>query len=249
MDFTNYTVLITGSSRGLGKAIAIEFAKKGANIVINYLNSSNEALMLQEYLKKSFCVKALAIKADITNIEEVKAMICKIEEEFTKIDILVNNAGIAIDSTVFDKTKENFMKILETNLVAPFIVSREVGNIMLKRKQGVIINISSTNGMDTEYVESLDYDASKAGLNSLTKNLANYYAPYIRVNAVAPGWINTDMNKNLDDEFIKNETSKIMLGRFAEPSEIAKIVVFLASSDASYINGTIIRADGGYKNV
>ena len=166
--------------------------------------------------------------------------------EFGYIDCLVNNAGIAIDTIFEDKTKENFIKILNTNLIGPFLVSKEVGKYMLERKQGSIINISSTNGIDTIYPESIDYDASKAALISLTKNLAIEYAPYIRVNTVAPGWTLTDMNKNLDDEYVKEECESILLKRFADPSEIAKVVVFLASSDASYINSEVIRVDGGW---
>ena len=118
---------------------------------------------------------------------------------------------------------------------------------MLENKSGVIINVASTNGIDTIYPESLDYDASKAGVISLTKNLALQYAPYIRVNAVAPGWVNTDMNKELDKTFIDKENEKILLNRFARPEEIAKVIYFLATPDASYINSEVIRIDGGFK--
>ena len=116
---------------------------------------------------------------------------------------------------------------------------------MKNQKSGNIINISSTNGIDTPYIESLDYDASKAAVLSITKNLAKEYAPYIRVNAICPGWVNTPMNKYLSEDFKKEEEQKILLKRFAEPEEIAKVIYFLSSSNASYINGTIIRVDGG----
>ena len=240
-------VLVTGGSRGIGKATIIEFAKRGYNVVINYLNSEKNAPDLKKEVEEKYQVKALAIKADISNEIEVKEMVDQIISEFGHIDCLVNNAGIAIDTTFEDKTKENFMKILEVNLVGPFLVSKEVGKHMLKEKNGTIINVSSTNGIDTIYPESLDYDASKAGLISLTKNLAKVYAPYIRVNSVAPGWTETDMNKELDIEFINKENKKILLNRFAQPEEIAKVIAFLASSDASYINREIIRVDGGNK--
>ena len=181
----------------------------------------------------------------MTKEEEIKEMVGISINKFKKIDVLINNAGIAIDTTFEDKTKENFIKIIDTNLIAPFLVSKYVGECMLKEKQGSIINISSTNGIDTYYEYSLDYDASKAGLISLTHNLALHFAPYIRVNCVAPGWIKTEMNKNLDEEYKKSEESKILLKRFAEPEEIAKVVYFLSTDDAKYINNETIRVDGG----
>ena len=238
------TVLITGASKGLGAAIAKVFAKNNHNIILNYNNSEERAIELAEELKK-YNVEVLPIKADMTNEEEIKNMVNKSIEKFQKIDVLVNNAGIAIDTTFADKTKENFIKTIDTNLIGPFLVSRYVGETMLKEKQGNIINISSTNGIDTYYEYSLDYDASKAGLISLTHNLALHYAPYIRVNCIAPGWINTEMNKELDKDYIKEEEAKILLNRFAEPEEIAKVVYFLSTEDAKYINNETIRVDGG----
>ena len=243
----NKVVLITGASRGIGKSIAQEFASKGYNVVINYLTSKENALELQKEIESKYHVKALTIKADVADEKEVLNMVDAVIAEFGFIDVLVNNAAIAIDTIFDDKNKENFLKILNTNLIGPFLVSKEVAKYMLARKKGSIINISSTNGIDTIYPESLDYDASKAGLISLTKNLAIEYAPYIRVNSVAPGWVVTDMNKELDYDFIKEEEKKILLARFADSMEIAKVVSFLASDDASYINGTSIRVDGGEK--
>lgn len=241
------TVLVTGATRGIGKATIIEFAKKGYDVVINYLNSETKAQELKKEVETTYQVKALVIKADVSDELEVKEMVEEIIKEFGYIDCLVNNAGIAIDTIFEDKTKENFMRTLNTNLIGPFLVSKEVGKYMLKEKKGTIINVSSTNGIDTVYPESIDYDASKAGLISLTKNLAIEYAPYIRVNTIAPGWVTTDMNKELDNDFIKKENEKILLNRFADPSEIAKVITFLASDDASYINNEIIRIDGGCK--
>lgn len=239
--------LVTGSSKGIGKATIIEFAKKGYDVVINYLSSKEEAEELAELVRKEYQVEALVMKADVSKEEEVKDMVEQVIQKFGHIDCLVNNAGIAIDTTFEDKTVANFRRTLDVNLIGTFLVSKYVGKYMLKEKSGVIINISSTNGIDTFYPEGLDYDASKAGIISLTKNLALQYAPYIRVNSIAPGWVLTDMNKELDEGFIKEETEKILVGRFAEPEEIAKIVVFLASSDASYINGEVIRVDGGLR--
>jgi len=240
-------VLVTGGSRGIGASIVEEFAKKGYNVVINYVNNSEKANSLKNEIEEKYNIKALAIKADVSNELEVKNMIENIINEFGYIDCLVNNAGIAIDTTFLDKTVENFRRILNVNLIGTFLVSKYVSKYMLERKSGNIINISSTNGIDTVYPESLDYDASKAGVISLTKNLAIEFAPYIRVNSVAPGWVLTEMNKELDFEFIKKECDSILVGRFADPSEIAKVAVFLDSSDASYINNTVIRVDGGWK--
>ena len=241
------TVLVTGSSKGIGKACILEFAKKGYNVVINYNSDLGNALKIKDQVEKEYAVKALVIKCDISSEEEVKKMVDEIIREYGKIDVLVNNAGIAIDTTFEDKIVSNFRRTIDVNLIGTFLVSKEVGTHMLERKSGSIINVSSTNGIDTVYPESLDYDASKAGVISLTKNLAIEYAPYIRVNAVAPGWVLREMNKELDPEFIEAEANKSLLKRFAEPEEIAKVITFLASSDASYINSEIIRIDGGFK--
>lgn len=241
-------VLITGASRGIGASTAKIFAQNNYNVVINYNTNKEEAINLSKELETKYNIETLIIKCDISNEEEVINMVEESIKRFNKIDVLVNNAGIAIDTTFEDKTVTNFRKTLDVNLIGTFLVSKYVGKYMLKEKNGSIINVSSTNGIDTNYIESLDYDASKAGVISLTNNLASAYAPYIRVNTVAPGWINTDMNKELDKDFINKETGKILLNRFAEPDEVAKVIFFLASDQASYINSSIIRVDGG-KNV
>lgn len=247
MDSKRKVVLVTGGARGIGRSTIIEFAKKNYDVVINYCHSEADSNELKEFVEKEYNVRALVIKASVSNESEVEAMVEQVIEVFGHIDVLVNNAGIAIDTTFDDKTYDNFMETLKVNLIGTFIVSKYVGKYMLANGEGNIINVSSTNGIDTVYPESLDYDASKAGVISLTKNLALQYAPNIRVNTVAPGWVTTDMNKELDYNFIKKEEEKIILNRFADPSEIAKVIVFLASSDASYINGSIIRVDGGCK--
>lgn len=239
-------VLVTGGSRGIGKAIVTDFAQKGYNVVINYKKEKLEAKLLKEQLEKSYNIKSLAIKADVSNENEVKDMIKLILDEFGKIDVLVNNAGIAIDKEFEDRTVEDWQLTLNTNLIAPFIVSKYVGKEMIKNKSGKIINISSTNGIDAFFPTTVDYDASKAGLINLTHNLAIQFAPYINVNCVAPGWVNTDMNKDLPKELVEEETNKIYKKRFAEPSEIAKVVTFLASDDADFINDEVIKVDGGY---
>ena len=235
--------IITGGSRGIGAAIVSEFAKEGYNVVIDYVEDFKAGEKLRDKVIKEFGVSALLIKADVSNEVEVQAMIKRTMGKFGRIDVLVNNAGIAIDTAVEDKTVSDFEKTLKVNLVGQFICARECAKVMNK---GCIINISSTNGIDTYYPYSLDYDASKAGVISLTKNLAVAYAPNIRVNAIAPGWVMTDMNAELDEEYIEEETKKILLGRFATTAEIAYVAVFLASDKASYINGEIIKVDGGH---
>ena len=240
-------VLVSGSSRGLGRSIILEYAKNGYDVVINYNNSKEEALELKKYVESNYKIKALVIKCDISKEEEIDSMIEEIYKEFGHLDVLINNASIALDQDFTLKTKEDFMKTIEVNLVGTYLLSKKIGLKMLERKTGNIINISSNNGLDTPYPESIDYDASKAGVISLTHNLANYFAPYIRVNTICPGWINTDMNKDLEKDFIDKETSKILLNRFAEPEEIANLAYFLGTDKASYINDSIIRIDGGVK--
>ena len=241
----NKTVLITGGSRGIGASTARVFAKNNYNVIINYNNNKEKATKLSYELENTYNVKTLVIKADVSNEKEVINMVEKSIEVFYNIDVLVNNAGIAIDKDFDDKNIEDFRKTLDVNLIGTFLVSKYVGKHMLNNKSGNIINVSSTNGIDSYYKESLDYDASKAGVISLTNNLANAYAPYIRVNSVAPGWINTDMNKELDEDFINKEKKKILLDRFGNPEEIANVIYFLASDNASYINSTVIKIDGG----
>ena len=242
------TVLITGGSRGIGKETSIEFAKKGYNVVINYVSDEKSALSLKEELEEKYDSDVMLCKCDVSNEENVKDMVSDIINYYGKIDVLINNAAIALDCVFEDKKVSDFKKVLDVNLIGPFTLSREVGKHMLKNKSGVIINVSSTNAIDTYYEYSIDYDASKAALISLTHNLSKYLAPYVRVNAVAPGWVNTDMNKNLDQDYIKEEEKNIYLKRFAEAKEIAKVIYFLSSDDASYITNEVIRVDGGYNH-
>jgi len=238
-------VLVTGASKGIGAAIAIEFAKNNYDVIVNYCSDLDGA---QDTLRQvSKYSNGIVYQCDISNEDEVKKMAEDLKMKYSNIDVLVNNAGIAIDSVFEDKNASDFNKILNVNLVGTFLVSKYIGSIMLNNKSGNIINISSTNGIDTYYEYSLDYDASKAGVISLSHNLANHFAPYIRVNTICPGWVNTAMNKEMDKEYLIEECKKIKLGRFAEPEEIAKVVMFLASDNASYINDAVIRVDGGEK--
>lgn len=238
----NKTVFITGASRGIGASIALKFASLNYNVIISYLNNDIKANQIKNDILKKYNVNVLLIQADLSREKDIDKIFNIIDDNNIKIDVLVNNAGIADDCLVEDKTKNSFNKILDVNLVAPFLLCQKIKKYMNK---GSIINITSTNGIDTYYPYSIDYDASKAALISLTKNIAVYYAPDIRVNAVACGWINTDMNKNMAQELINKEKDKCLLKRFGEPDEIANVVAFLASDEASYINGEIIRVDGG----
>lgn len=240
-------VLVTGSSKGIGKSTIEEFAHHNYDVIINYNSNEQLALELKNNIKEKYQVDVLLSKCDVANEKEVNNMIEEIINHFGRLDVVVNNAGIAIDTTFEDKTTENFKKTIDINLIGTFLVSKYASKYMKQNKNGCIINVSSTNSINSYYPFSMDYDASKAGVNLLTKNLAVELAPYIRVNAVAPGWVNTPMNKDLSENFKEEEINKIALKRFAEPVEIAKIIYFLSTEDASYINGSIIIADGGRK--
>lgn len=240
--------LVTGSSRGIGKSTVLEMAKSGLDVIINYYHHEKEAFELKKYILDNYDVEVLCIKCDISVEEEVEEMVNEIVDHFGKIDILVNNASVCRDTLLMDKTVRDFKRILDVNLIGTYLCSKYVGKVMMENKKGKIINISSTNAIDTFYPESCDYDAAKAGVISLTHNLAREFAPFINVNCVCPGWVKTDMNKDLSIEQINEERKKILLGRFAEADEIAKIIVFLASSKANYINDAIIRVDGGKYN-
>ena len=240
--------LVTGGNRGIGKAIIEEFAKSGLDVVINYCHHEDEALELQKYISEKYNVSVMVCKCDISKEEEVEEMINDICDAFGGIDILVNNASICKDNLFLEKRVKDFKRILEVNVIGTYLVSKYVAKVMLENKSGKIINISSTNAIDTFYPESCDYDASKAGIISLTHNMAREYAPFIRVNTVCPGWVDTDMNQNLSIEQIEEEKRKILLNRFADVEDISKVVVFLTSSDAKYVNDAIIKIDGGRYN-
>lgn len=246
MDFHGKVVWVTGSSSGIGEATIKEFASLGADVVIHYYQHKEQAESIEKFIQSHYQVETLLVQGDVANEEDVKRMVEEVLNKFGQIDVLVNNAGIAIDTTFEDKTVDNFRRTLDVNLIGTFLMGKYIGKIMFNQKTGRIINISSTNGIDTAYPESIDYDASKAGVLSLTKNLAIQYAPYVLVNTLAPGWVNTPMNQELDSEMIEAEEKKILLGRFASPEEIAHVVVFLASDKASYINASVLRVDGGF---
>lgn len=242
------TVLVTGSAKGIGAAIIEELAASGYNCVINYNTSENEAYLLNEKIKKNN-VRSLVIKCDVSKEDEVDEMFNIIERELGGVDILVNNAAIDLPNIFSKKKVEDFRRTLDVNLIGAYLTAKRAEKNMLNNKWGRIINISSTNGMNTYYPMGIEYDASKAALNSLTHNLAIEFAPYVTVNAIAPGLIGTESEiKDYDDEFMQMELDKILVRRIGQASEVAKLVKFLISDDASYINNSIIRIDGGQYN-
>lgn len=238
--------LITGGAKGIGKAIVKGLALDGYDVVINYLSSQSDAYKLQEEVISNYHVNCLAIKCDVSNEVDVDSMFKEIEEKLGDVSILVNNAAIDLSNLFHLKTVEEFKKTLDVNLIGAYITSKRAYKNMLKNEYGRIINISSTNGINTYYPMSIDYDASKAALISLTHNLAVQFAPFVHVNGIAPGFIGTENELDgYDEEFLKQECEKILLQRYGDPSEVADLVSFLVSDKADYINNTIIRIDGG----
>lgn len=182
-----FVALITGSNRGIGKACAILFAKNGCDVVINYCHHEQEAIEVKNYIEENYNVNCMVIKCDISQEEEVEEMVNQIVDAYGTIDILVNNASVCRDSLFMDKSIKAFRRILDVNLIGTYLCSKYVGKVMLEKKCGKIINVASTNAIDTYYPESCDYDASKAGVVSLTHNMAREFAPNILVIAFALG--------------------------------------------------------------
>lgn len=239
-------VLITGAAKGIGKAIALELARNNYDVVINYNTSKELAENLKETIINEYHVNCLAIKADVSKENEVDEMVKEIEGKLGTVDVLVNNAAIDLPNLYHLKTAEEFRRILDVNVVGAYNVANRVYKNMISKEWGRIINISSTNGINTYYPMCLDYDASKAALISLTHNLAVEYAPYVNVNAIAPGFIGTESELDgYDEEFLKSEQEKILVKRYGNPEEVAYLVKFLVSDEANYINNTVLRIDGG----
>ncbi len=236
--------IVTGGTRGIGKAIALKLADHGANIVINYRNSDKEAEELKAILEEKE-VKVLTVKCDISNFEDSKNLMDKCKEVFGKIDILVNNAGITKDTLIMRMKEEDFDNVIDVNLKGTFNCAKHASAIMLKQRFGKIINMTSVVGIAGN-AGQVNYAASKAGVIGLTKSLAKELGSRgITVNAVAPGFINTDMTASLSEK-VKEEASKnIPLKRLGDPEDVANLVGFLASDAANYITGQVINVDGG----
>ena len=238
------TVLITGGSRGIGKEVATVFAENGYDIIINYVSDKTDV----ESLKKEFDekgVESLIIKADVSKQEEVDNLIKQAIEKFEKIDVLVNNAGITKDNLLMRMSEEEFDKVIEINLKGTFLVTKAVTKYMMKKRQGSIVNLSSVVGVAGNSGQC-NYSASKAGIIGFTKSIAKELASRnIRANAVAPGFIETDMTSVLSDAVKENINGQIPLKRMGTAKEVAELIYFLGSEKSSYITGQVINVDGG----
>jgi len=237
--------LVTGASRGIGRAIAKLFAEEGAKVVINYSRSEKEAASLAEEIKQQGG-EALLVKADVSQAQEVKEMIKKVADEFGRIDILVNNAGILIQSPFLESTEEMWDTMMAVNLKGSYLCAKEVAPLMLKQKSGKIINISSVSGLaQKSALGNVPYAASKAGVIGLTRSLAVNLGPTINVNAICPGLVETDMSASLPPERRRIPVEEAPLQRIGRPEEIASAALFLASEESDFITGEAITVSGG----
>lgn len=239
------TVLITGGSRGIGKAVAMKFAENGYQIIINYVSDKTDTEQLKKELLQVGAADILLIKADVSNSEDVKNMVKESIEKFEKIDVLVNNAGITKDNLLMRMSEEEFNKVIQINLKGTYLVTKEVTRYMMKKKKGSIVNLASVVGVAGN-AGQCNYAASKAGIIGFTKSVAKELASRnIRANAVAPGFIETDMTNVLKDEIKENINSQIPLKRMGTAREVAELVYFLGEDSSSYITAQTINVDGG----
>jgi len=236
--------LVTGASRGIGKAVAIKLAQAGATVIVNYMGNAMRADEVVEEIN-SFGGNSLKIQADVSNSEQVEKMIKNILDRFPRIDILVNNAGITKDQLILRMKEEDFDNVISVNLKGVFLVSKAVSRQMFKQKSGKIVNITSIVGIIGNQGQA-NYVASKAGVIGLTKTMAKEFAARnINVNAIAPGFIETDMTQDLSDDLRDLMLKEIPLGYFGKPEDVANLVEFLVSEKAKYITGQVINIDGG----
>jgi len=236
--------IVTGSSRGMGRAIALALAREGANIVVNYQRSETEANQVVDEINA--LSRAIAIRADVSILHQVDSMVEKALDAFQRIDILVNNAGINIRKPLVELTEEMWDKVIDVNLKGTFLCTKAVAQVMLKQKSGRIVNISSIAGLMGRHGAS-SYAAAKGGVIGFTKTMASELGPYIQVNAVAPGFIGTEMTRSLGKEFESKVSERTPLKRWGEPEEVAETVVFLVSGP-SFITGHVLVVDGGLIN-
>lgn len=236
--------IVTGASRGIGAAIAKKLAGLGATVIVNYAGSKDKAdMVVREIAEKGG--RAIAKKCDISNYEMCQKFIKDVNDEFGSVDILVNNAGITKDGLCMAMKEEDFDAVINTNLKGTFNCIRFVSRIMVKQKAGKIINMASVSGV-TGNAGQVNYSSAKAGVIGMTRSVAKELASRnINVNAVAPGFIKTDMTDKLSDKVKEEAVKQIPLGRFGKPEEVANLVAFLAGSDSDYITGQIFNIDGG----
>lgn len=244
MDLKGKVALVTGGSRGLGRAIALKLASLGANIILNYSSSEKKALELKHELV-SFGVDALVVKADISKMKEAEYLVDEGLKYFSKIDILVNNAGITKDNLLMRMTEDEWDDVMNVNLKGTFNVTKALIRSMIKQKNCSIINIASVVGVSGN-AGQCNYSASKAGIIGFTKSLAKEVAKKnIRVNAVAPGFIHTDMTDKLPEKVVEEYLKNIPLNKLGKPENVADSVAFLASDMSEYITGQVLVVDGG----
>jgi len=244
MELKGSTALITGASRGIGRAIALYLAELGAQVAVNYASSEDDAHEVVELLKNKGG-RAVAIKADVADVQDVESMFGKVLNEFGDLHILVNNAGINRDGLLIRMKQEDWDAVLDTNLRGVYNCSKEAARIMIRKRRGKIINISSVVGVSGNAGQS-NYAAAKAGIIGFSKAIARELAPRnIQVNVVAPGFIKTDMTDRLPERVKQEMLNQIPLGRYGKPNEVAYIVGFLASDKSQYITGQVIHVDGG----